>query len=80
MCTNYLIGRGSPYEDCGEGDEVTEQVRLALQNTRVAASVEWSEGMVYESVGARQVYSNTNQDNTKEKELPWVGLEPTTLC
>ena len=41
---------------------------------------------VYESRGARQVHnkqSNTNQDNTffqRKKELPWVGLKPTTLC
>ena len=34
----------------------------------------------YESRGARQVHNNTNQDNTFFKELPWVGLEPTTLC
>ena len=37
----------------------------------------------YESRGARQVHSKTNQDNTLfkgKKELPWVGLEPTTLC
>ena len=37
----------------------------------------------HESRGARQVHSNTNQDNTffqRKKMLPWVGLEPTTLC
>ena len=64
----------------------TENPHLICRSRQTNKDAQLQIKYLHESSGARQVHnkqSNTNQDNTffkGKKELPWVGLEPTTLC